>query len=262
MNFLSDYTNHREILCIEDGKIPLYQGRDDEKILYISSLALRLSRPHNSQAMEIASEMAAYLSAHCGEIFKVKIVPPAWIYVELAHLTLADWLHSITVENTELKSIENNCSIINTDKLVFTIQYSHARCCSLLRLAHRERLIELVDNSLNFRDFQSAQSIPWLDDDQKLRLNQPDEVRLIQQLLKLVDDLVYPDAGISVNWGKAGLKLSQAFDNFWCNCRIWGEVKINSWELAQARLGLLIATQLVLRSVLETKLGAFAPLEL
>ncbi|MBD2566885.1 anticodon-binding protein [Anabaena lutea FACHB-196] len=262
MNFLSDSTNYMEILCIEDGKIPLYQGRDDEKILYISSLALRLSKSHNSQAMEIASEMVAYLSAHCGEIFKVKIVPPVWIYVELTHLTLADWLHSITVKNTELKSIENNCSIINTDKLVFTIQYSHARCCSLLRLAHREGLIELVDNSLNLGDFQSAQSIPWLDDEQKLRLNQPDEVRLIQQLLKLVDDLVYPDAGSSVNWGKAGLKLSQAFDSFWRNCRIWGEVKINSWELAQARLGLLMATQLVLRSVLETKLGAFAPPEL
>jgi arginyl-tRNA synthetase len=262
MNFLSDYTNRWKTLCIDDGTIPLYQGGDIEEVLYISSLALRLSTPDNSKAMEIACEIAAHLSAECGEIFRVKIVPPAWIYVELTHLTLADWLHSITVVNTELKSIKNVDSIINTDKLVFTIQYSHARCCSLLRLAHREGLIELVDNSLNVGYFQSAQSIPWLDDDQKLRLHQPDEVRLIHQLVKVVDDLVYPDARSSVNWGQTGLKLSQAFDNFWCNCRIWGEVKINSWELAQARLGLLIATQLVLRSVLETKLGVFAPLEL
>jgi hypothetical protein len=39
-------------------------------------------------------------------------------------------------------------------------------------------------------------------------------------------------------------------------------VKIHDPELAQARLGLLIATQLVLRSVLEDKLGIVAPVEL
>ncbi|WP_016951114.1 DALR anticodon-binding domain-containing protein [Anabaena sp. PCC 7108] len=262
MNFLSDYTNRGEILCIEDIKIPLHQGGDHEKILYISSLALRLSTSDNSKAMEIAWEIAAYLSANCGEIFRVKIVPPAWVCIELTHPTLADWLHSITVESTGLKSVKSSYQTQHTDKLVFTIQYTHARCCSLLRLAHREGLIELVDESMNFRYFQSAQSIPWLDHDQKLRFHQPDEFRLIHQLIKLVDDLVYPDAMSVVNWEKAGLKLSQAFDNFWCNCRIWGEVKINSLALAQARLGLLIATKLVLKSVLEAKLGVFAPLEL
>jgi arginyl-tRNA synthetase len=129
-------------------------------------------------------------------------------------------------------------------------------------LADREGLIQLEDHSTQVPGFLSAQPIPWLDCDQKLRLHQPDEVRLIHQLVKMVDDLVFSDSSRSVNWETAALKLSAAFDSFWCNCRIWGEVKINSWELAQARLGLLIATQLVLRSVLETKLGVFAPVEL
>jgi len=54
----------------------------------------------------------------------------------------------------------------------------------------------------------------------------------------------------------------ELFSRFAHGCRIWGEVKIHDPELAQARLGLLIATQLVLRSVLEDKLGIVAPVEL
>ncbi|MEA5549649.1 DALR anticodon-binding domain-containing protein [Anabaena cylindrica UHCC 0172] len=195
----------------------------------------------------------------------MKIVPPALIHIKLNDPTVAAWLDSLTKDNGE----EENSSLSpssylleNKSKLLFTIQYAHARCCSLLRLADREGLIQLVDHGVDDRCFMSAQSISWLNSEQKLRLNQADEVHLIHQLVKIVDDLVFPDFDNSVNWEKSALKLSQAWESFWSNCRIWGDVKNNSRELAQARLGLLIATQLVLRSVLETKLGVFAPLEL
>lgn len=285
LNFLSVYTKDEAILSIGKGKIPLYQDTDAEKVLYISSLGQQLSASKNLDGMAIIRELAAYLSANCSEIFIVQIVPPDWIHIELTDLTLAWWLHNLTVDSSRLEIMtgemgrwgdgENNillsapCSLPpdssflrNQKKSFFTIQYAHARCCSLLRLAHQEGLIQLTDNDANVQCFLSAQAIPWLNSDQKLRFYQLEEIRLIHQLVKMVDDLVVSDVSSSVNWEKAALKLSQAFESFWCHCRIWGEVKIKSLELAQARLGLLIATQLVLRAVLETKLGVFAPVEL
>ncbi|BDI19124.1 hypothetical protein ANSO36C_49260 [Nostoc cf. commune SO-36] len=133
-------------------------------------------------------------------------------------------------------------------------------------LAHREGLIklrEVVPNpSPAFWNVISPNPLPWLNCEGTLRLNHPDERRLISELIQVVDNIECPDVSGSVKWEKVALNLSQAFEKFWSNCRIWGEVKINSPELAQARLGLLMATQSVLRFVLEENLGVFAPLEL
>jgi hypothetical protein len=269
INFLSVYTKDEKILWIKKGKLPLYQGTDGKKILYISSVALQLASSDNSKVTGIIRAIAGHLAAY-GELFHVKVVPPALIHIELIDSTLAVWLHNLTVGETRLEGI--GCGGDgetgrwpdgeNYNNKLFKIQYAHARCCSLLRLADREGLIQLIDNSTEVLGLLSTQPIPWLDCDQKLRLYQGDEVRLMHLLVKMVDDLVFPDSNTSVNWMTTALKLSEAFESFWCNCRIWGEVKINSLELAQARLGLLIVTQLVLRSVLESKLGVFAPVEL
>jgi hypothetical protein len=165
-------------------------------------------------------------------------------------------------EQGEQGKINNQCSMPN----LFPVQYAHARCCSLVLLAHREGLIKLREpvpnSSPSFWSIISPNPIPWLNSDGRLRLNHPDESRLIAELVEVVDNIECPDVRGSVKWEKAAVNLSQAFENFWCNCRIWGEVKIISPELAQARLGLLMATQSVLRFVLEENLGTFAPLEL
>ncbi|QMS91838.1 glutamate acetyltransferase [Nostoc edaphicum CCNP1411] len=149
---------------------------------------------------------------------------------------------------------------------LFAVQYAHARCCSLVLLAHREGLIKLREPVPNTSsacwDVISPNPLPWLNCDGTLRLNHPDERQLIGELIQVIDDIECPDVNGSVKWEKVALNLSQAFEKFWSNCRIWGEVKIKSPELAQARLGLLMATQSVLRFVLEENLGVFAPLEL
>ncbi|MEH2248846.1 DALR anticodon-binding domain-containing protein [Nostoc sp.] len=218
--------------------------------------------------MELASAIASDISGICGDVFIIKIVPPGWIHFELTHSTLATWLQSLAVVSSggaggDEGTIDAPCSVPNS---LFAVQYAHARCCSLVLLAHREGLIKLREpvpnSSPAFWSVIAPNPIPWLTSDGGLRLNHPDERRLIGELVQVVDNIECPDISGSVKWEKVALNLSQAFEKFWSNCRIWGEVKITSPELAQARLGLLMATQSVLRYVLEENLGVFAPLEL
>ena len=280
-NFLSVYTKDEEILWIKKGRLPLYQDTDDGKILYISSVGLQLSGCNSGKSQKVVNAIIAHLSANFGQIFNIKLVPPGWILVELPDPTLAAWLHFLTdrglgldgsrdtnlVENPQAR-VNNQAILAGTswkgknEHNLFTVQYTHARCCSLIRLANREGIIKLRTSSDEDESLTFDQSIPWLDCNQKLRLNCPEEMRLIELLVKMVDDLVFPNSTSSVNWITAAVKLSAAFESFYRSCRIWGEVKINALELAQARLGLLMVTQLVLKSVLETRLGVVAPMEL
>lgn len=266
----SVFTNDRGITGIESRKVPLYQGGYNQKILYISGMAMGISKSQNLPAMEIAQAMAGHLSDNSDGLFSVKVIPPGWIYIELVDSTLAAWLQNLIVfsENGDLINnfldyqlpVTNHQSQISLHSLtIFKIQYAHSRCCSLLRLAEKDGLIVL--DRIGTKSYFSVKPIPLLNGDQKLLLNHADEMLLMHQLVKLVDDLVCTHSS-SLNWETAAEKLSQAFEKFWGSCRIWGEVKIQTPELAQARLGLLVATQLVFRVVLEDKLGVVAPIEL
>ncbi|MGF2036674.1 MAG: DALR anticodon-binding domain-containing protein [Nostoc sp. CmiVER01] len=231
--------------------------------------------------MELASAIASDISGICGDVFSVQIVPPGLIHFELTHSTLATWLQSLVEGSGKwgdegdkgtrrqgdkgtrgITKANAQCPVPN----LFSVQYAHARCCSLVLLAHRDGLIKLREPVPNtspaFWSVISPNPLPWLNGDGTLRLNHPDERRLISELIQVVDNIECPDVKGSVKWEKVALSLSEAFEKFWCNCRIWGEVKITSLELAQARLGLLMATQSVLRFMLEENLGVFAPLEL
>ncbi|MFN6463271.1 MAG: DALR anticodon-binding domain-containing protein [Nostoc sp. DedVER02] len=236
--------------------------------------------------MELASAIASDLLRTCGDVFTIQIVPPGWIHFELTDLTLATWLQSLAVgelggagsreQGAGGRGERGNFSsppcppppapVPLLPNSLFAVQHAHARCCSLVLLAHREGLIKLkqavTNASQGFWDVISPNPLPWLNCDETLRLNHPDELHLISELIQTVDKIECPKTSGSVKWEKVALNLSQAFENFWCNCRIWGEVKITFPELAQARLGLLMATQSLLRYLLEEKLGVFAPLEL
>lgn len=273
------YTHSSQVIFTKKQKIPLYKGRDNKKIIYISGIALQLSKSQNQEAMTIALAIAQQLLAAGGDVFHLQIVPPGWIHLELTHPVLAAWLDRLAVGGGGKITIKNRPAKIYNSSSFFAVQYAHARCCSLVRLADREGLIQLKKPlgqpaekseldlplqkiSVSLWRLIAPDPIPWLNSEDKLRLNHPAETHLISSLVQVVDDLECHSIDDGINWEKVALNLSQAFENFWCQCRIWGEVKITCPQLAQGRLGLVMATQSVFRMLLEDKLGVIAPLEL
>jgi len=150
---------------------------------------------------------------------------------------------------------------------LFTVQYAHTRCCSLLQMANREGLITLKqtnwDTSSAFWLAVSPNPIPWLNSEQKLCLYHPAERALMAQLLALLDELYCPRSSHQpINLHKVALDLSQTFQTFYSSCQIWGEVKNQNISLSQARLGLVLITQSALRLLLQDRLGVAALQEL
>lgn len=252
---------------------PLKRIQQQQRVLYVSAIALQLSSVLKLPAMDIAHALAELVCHQTnGQDFTVQVAPPGWIYLELTESYLAAWLQHLTQaplqlelrEVGELRRKSNPKSKIELS--LFAVQYAHARCCSLLQLAHREELISLksTDSAHSSALWLAVTPlpIPWLNGEQKLCLCHSGEWGLINQLWAILDELYCPNPSRQPpNWHKAALSLSQAFQTFYSYCRIWGEVKSQNLPLAQARLGLVLITQSVLRLLLQSKLGIVAPSE-
>jgi arginyl-tRNA synthetase len=264
---------------------PLKRIQQQQRVLYVSAIALQLSSVLKLPAIDIAHALAELVCHQTdGQDFTVQVAPPGWIYLELTESYLAAWLQHLTQAPLQLEQgsqLRGRVSRLEQTGVVqgrksnpkskielslFAVQYAHARCCSLLQLAHREELISLksTDSAHSSALWLAVAPlpIPWLNEEQKLCLCHSAEWGLINQLWAILDELYCPyPSRQPPNWHKAALSLSQAFQTFYSYCRIWGEVKSQNLPLAQARLGLVLITQSVLRLLLQSKLGIVAPSE-
>jgi len=268
---------------IQEDNLRLIQVGDERQLIYVCAIGFKLAQSWGMPAIDIASQIVAQFSEliavsenkfFAGEriydprkYLSLLAVPPGWIHLQLTDLGMASWLQSLAeggggvgnggdgADKSKLKTLD-----------LFGVQYVHARCCSLLRLADREGIIKL--KQLHFQDSRSfwevvePDSLPWLDEMGKLRLVHPTERSLIFHLFSAKDALYCPAPRQNPNWEKLTKGISESFEKFYSQCRIWGEVKRENLKLAQARLGLLMATQVLLRLLLEDVLGVVAPGEL
>ena len=265
-------------------EIPLQRSKDNLRVEYLSPIALKLANLQQQSPMDIALKIATYCQENRQnprylnqEYFTIEVVPPGIVLFQLTDLAVAASLQNFPrlikqkMEKSDLKVTDLS---IDNDRL-FPIQYSHARCCSLLRLANRDQIIEITDgddtSSQTLWQLIAPNPIPWLDDQNRLRLSHPAELNLISQLFIVIDHLApllvenseeLIIANHTAHDHKLAKALSDAFQTFYSQCRIWGEVKQETPKLAQARLGLVVATQALLQFILQELLGVFAPLEL
>ncbi|XZN88940.1 MAG: DALR anticodon-binding domain-containing protein [Microcoleus sp.] len=249
-------------------EIPLNRSQNSLGVVYISAIALKLAKVCQQTPQAIATQLAATLQAMCHPDFAVTLAPSAIIEFELTPPALAWWLQRLAQTPIPVTQSRIISPILSADRL-FPLQYSHARCCSLVRMAHRDRLIAIaqpdVATTPQIWSLTAPNPLPWLDNEQ-LRLIHPAESNLISQLLTVLDSLAFVfgecNQERAIDYFKLANSLSTAFQTFYSQCRIWGEIKRENLKLAQARLGLVLATQSLLRFILEELLNAIAPLEL
>ncbi|MEL6162809.1 MAG: DALR anticodon-binding domain-containing protein [Cyanobacteria bacterium J06628_3] len=256
---VSIYALRKKNNLIEKKDIPLSKDKSDIRISYISGVALQLSTSHNSQTFSIANSIACDLSASFDVHLMVKVLPKGLIQIQVTDLLLALWLQSFIDKSKSIETAEASYSDLGTalKDYVFSIQYVHARCYSLLRLAQQEKLIDLNI----YLDKYSSEPIPWLNNNGELHLNHQAERCLIASLVRIFDELE-PISPRPLKLEGAVLQLAAAFEKFWSNCRIHGDLIALAPELVKARIGLIATTQLALRFLLEEKLGISACLKL
>ncbi len=286
INATADYLWHSRSLSeginpqmpiLTGENIPLNRTKDIKKVTYISAIAFKLQKTLQQSAPEIAAAIGHRIQLSPDFTTDVR---DGWIQFALSDTGLATWLQSLNQWSTPTHRTENPGNSQTGQKMlstlpatfastedVFRLEYAHARCCSLLRLADREKLIHLSEPSWSgpLADLQiiAPNPIPWLSDRHQLRLVHVTERTLIAQLINTLDTLSdFPGQTQPGQLVKLATGLSQDLLIFYSANRIWSEIKIENLALAQARLGLIRATQNVLKFLLEEGLGILAPLEM
>lgn len=181
--------------------IPMNQTINNRAIVYKSAIALKLASVYQQPAIYIATDLVKY----CREIvntdtkkdtenFEFEVISSGMIYFNLTDLSIANWLHYLTsfplnFEQQELRVGVDYKSLETTN--LFPIQYSHARCCSLLRMGIRDRLINLTptdgDTSGQFWQWQSSKPISWQQPNGQLQFLHDAEYQLIAQIASTLD---------------------------------------------------------------------------
>ncbi len=240
-------------------------------VIYRSAIALRLSPLWQLTPDDIAHQLMARLLIMPQDTpdidFMVEVVSPGWLDFQLCDRSLATVLQQL-IEIPLSPSTPGNC-LFSKDYNLFPIQYTHARCSSLLRLGG-SGTADAVSGG-GEEGSGTADAVSGGGEEGGVEKFFPDregeslgfvhsaEWDLIFQILDLLDVISDSDERSLV---KRGFALCHAFEAFHRSCRIWGEVKIHQPQLTKARLGLVGVTQILLRSLLEDFFGVPALVEL
>jgi hypothetical protein len=267
-------------------EIPLNRVQREDQIWYVSAIAFRLTDHVQGSATDIAVQLiktliestvssdADGLPLPLDRVWSqvlIQLTAPGWIHFKFSDQGLAEWLQIVSECLLSSSCIKSQDKIGKSTPYVsstrnftnsFEVLYTHARCCTLLRLGEQADILRLHSDPDQLAVWRiiHPNPIPWCSD-QTLRCHQPAERRLIMQIVSVLDELCLSPVPSTDRIWLLAQRLSQDFQAFYAHCSIFAVAKIDR-ALAQARLGLVLLTQTLLRWLLQDWLHLKAPIEL
>jgi hypothetical protein len=252
-----------------------------------SPLPLQLAHRHQTQPETIGSELIAHIQQWAQPAWllpKLWIHPQGWLYAQFSASALSQWLQIMLESPPPVlePASSDPVSGISPDPCWFQLQYVHARCCSLLRLAQTQQVFTDTASSLDKANILLPQPIPWLTTHHQWRLQNIAEKRVLTLLWQLPQlwssqSLLHgrgaPWADFetslksTLSWPPPNSRLrqqttvwSEAFLHFYGECRLFTTNPTpEHLALSQARLALIGLVQRVTAFWLETLLHIEAP---
>jgi len=263
--FIAD-SLRRKMVVLQPFIEPIYSSSQKHQVLlisqstpivYSSPIALVLASFTKNNPQTIAKYLVDLLvfQQDCidSQLYlnsTIEVANSGFINFYLDARSIAIWLERsfalIEAKNSSSHHSLPTPPLDNSYPNLFPAQYVHSRCCSLLNLGVREKLVTLEDNN---------QPIPWLDEQNNLRLDETIELNLLHQLFLVTDSF----AQESVDWHKVALNLSEIVLIFIAQCSFLGEVRQKTPQKAIARLRLIALTQYWLQRILIEKSKVAAP---
>jgi hypothetical protein len=249
---------------------------------YVSTIAHRLAAKSSLNPLKICEYLQSSVLTEiptdlAGLELSCWYNDAGYIYFEVADTSIERWLEYIHYIPLNRQ--------LHTDRAVCdpTLAiYAHARCCAILTLADRERVVAIApDWQMSSADWRTCKSLAISSHHQPDRLpaqltsiyDRPAERQLIKTLMTVLDAIYSPSAlGVSPdrstqqmrapNWARLTIDLAQSWLEFYRSCQIFGDIKRQNPRLAIARCGLTAIARRYLQVLLENYLGVSALVEL
>lgn len=281
----------------------LAEKYDPKKVLTLTEIShqtvQRLDRARQEQSHSNLCDLAykslgSVLSRQLWFEFEIETQRPGWVAFRLSDQGVAQWLQHAQEDLHRLP--ENSSSqdrshpdqqqrpLAKTDAVLWQMQYTHARCCTLLKLwqetqsGHSSGPLWGADRGGADRwrdrstaDIPVAANLPWLHDSQQLSVSTPQAHQLIQALIATADDMLWmpersPDRQHALLLKRAA-HLCQSFDEFYRGC-LYGFSQVSPIAAPPATLqfealfGLVAATRNLLSVLLCQHFEAASPTSL
>ncbi|MBW4690779.1 MAG: hypothetical protein KME27_03330 [Lyngbya sp. HA4199-MV5] len=255
--------------------VPIKRVGKATTLLYASAIAHQLAAPPD-QAATIAAQLVDTLKqdlanhpALSEQGIAVHATAAGFIHFEVGDRAIAAWLDLLltnalpqpSLPTAPVSKIERQL-MLKTPAL-FEVQHAHARCCSLLRLAHDEAFIhlELAASPKNWW-FVNPSPLLWLTSSHQLYFQHFVDRALLTQLFDAYDQLSAPfQRQTQASVLRSAQTVAHAFQAFHRAHPLWERVQEDS-AMTLARLGLLMITQRVLHLLLRDGLKTDPMVEL